>query len=446
MSPESRADRILARIRAIPEGFVQTYGDVDPRAPRLVGRVLATTTEDVPWHRVVRADGSVPMGAHQIELLRAEGVPMRGERVDLGRALWPGRRHRVSCCARALDRAPPRAEIRGAPGRTEGNPMAKLRVMTWNVENFLPVGHEDGPKTEAEFAEKVASLARLIDGQQPDVLTLQEVGDVETLAQLQEGLGHKMPHAQVSAHPDRRGIRCAILSVHDLGDPLDVHGLPDRIRPVQVGDPDEGGEVPTSDHMGRGAIQASFEVGGRQVTVLTAHFKSKLLTYPGKRFQPRDEDERARFGGYALGLREAEAVTVRCHMDAVLAGEGRERAVIFAGDLNDEISAGSTLLVNGPPGSELDSAGFNQKDNGERWRMYNLLLKLAADKRGTRKYRGRFETIDHIFASDFLARKLEAVAVTPEPGGLRSIDEDPSGEQGKPGSDHAAVMATFDLS
>ncbi len=79
--PDSREARVLARVRAIPAGFVSTYGDIDPRAPRLVGRVLATTDEELPWHRVVRADGSLPKGRRQRELLRAEGVPLRGDRV-----------------------------------------------------------------------------------------------------------------------------------------------------------------------------------------------------------------------------------------------------------------------------------------------------------------------------------------------------------------------------
>jgi alkylated DNA nucleotide flippase Atl1 len=76
-SADARTFRILARVRAIPEGFVQTYGDIEPRAPRL-GHVLATAPDDVPWHRVVRADGSVPMGTDQLQRLRHEGVPLRG--------------------------------------------------------------------------------------------------------------------------------------------------------------------------------------------------------------------------------------------------------------------------------------------------------------------------------------------------------------------------------
>ena len=84
---DPRTARIVGRIRAIPEGFVRTYGDIEPGAPRLVGRVLATTHESgIPWFRVVRSDGSVAKGERQLELLRRDGVPLRGDRVDHDRA------------------------------------------------------------------------------------------------------------------------------------------------------------------------------------------------------------------------------------------------------------------------------------------------------------------------------------------------------------------------
>jgi alkylated DNA nucleotide flippase Atl1 len=87
MSSESREARILDAIRAIPEGFVRTYGDVSPGAPRLAGRVLSTVhAPDIPWWRVVRADGSLAAGETQRARLQAEGVPFRPgskARVDL---------------------------------------------------------------------------------------------------------------------------------------------------------------------------------------------------------------------------------------------------------------------------------------------------------------------------------------------------------------------------
>jgi alkylated DNA nucleotide flippase Atl1 len=78
---------ILQRVRAIPPGYVRTYGDVSPGAPRLAGHVLSRIdARDVPWHRVVRADGSLAKGAVQRRLLESEDVPFRGERVVLSSA------------------------------------------------------------------------------------------------------------------------------------------------------------------------------------------------------------------------------------------------------------------------------------------------------------------------------------------------------------------------
>lgn len=78
---------ILDRVRAIPPGYVRTYGDVSPGAPRLAGYVLSRIgAEEAPWHRVVRADGSLAKGPRQRRLLEAESVPFDGERVALSRA------------------------------------------------------------------------------------------------------------------------------------------------------------------------------------------------------------------------------------------------------------------------------------------------------------------------------------------------------------------------
>jgi methylated-DNA-protein-cysteine methyltransferase-like protein len=75
---------VLDRIRATPPGFVRSYGDVSPGAPRFTGAVLARCDDPaLPWHRIVRSDGSLAKGARQRALLEAEGVPFRGERVDM---------------------------------------------------------------------------------------------------------------------------------------------------------------------------------------------------------------------------------------------------------------------------------------------------------------------------------------------------------------------------
>ncbi len=80
----ARAVRVLDRIRSVPEGFVVTYGDVCPEAPRFAGAVLASCDDPtVPWHRVVRAGGALAKGACQRRLLEREGVPFSGIRVDM---------------------------------------------------------------------------------------------------------------------------------------------------------------------------------------------------------------------------------------------------------------------------------------------------------------------------------------------------------------------------
>ena len=86
----TRTEKVLARIRDTPPGFVRAYGDVSPGAPRFAGSVLAACDDpDVPWHRIVRADGSLAKGERQRRLLDAEGVPFKGDRVDMRTARLP---------------------------------------------------------------------------------------------------------------------------------------------------------------------------------------------------------------------------------------------------------------------------------------------------------------------------------------------------------------------
>ena len=78
---------ICDRLRRVPEGFVTTYGDLSPGAPRQAGRALAVSTdEDLPWWRVVHSDGTWVKGARQRRLLEAEGIPIVGARVVMKEA------------------------------------------------------------------------------------------------------------------------------------------------------------------------------------------------------------------------------------------------------------------------------------------------------------------------------------------------------------------------
>lgn len=93
---EAVLERVRAVVRAIPAGETSSYGEVArlaglPGRARLVGRVLAEDGHDLPWHRVLRADGTcAPHIAHeQAARLRVEGVLLvdgRLPRVSTGRA------------------------------------------------------------------------------------------------------------------------------------------------------------------------------------------------------------------------------------------------------------------------------------------------------------------------------------------------------------------------
>jgi methylated-DNA-protein-cysteine methyltransferase-like protein len=86
----SRRDEVLARVRSTPPGFVRTYGDISPGAPRFAGTVLHGNHDPtLPWFRIVRSDGTLTQGDRQRALLEAEGVPFRGARVDMRVARVP---------------------------------------------------------------------------------------------------------------------------------------------------------------------------------------------------------------------------------------------------------------------------------------------------------------------------------------------------------------------
>jgi methylated-DNA-protein-cysteine methyltransferase related protein len=88
--------QILACVESIPEGRVMTYGDVaefvGASSPRIVGRVLALDDGSVPWHRVLRANGTLAehLYTEQRQRLLAEGVRFRGDKVDLAAHRWDG--------------------------------------------------------------------------------------------------------------------------------------------------------------------------------------------------------------------------------------------------------------------------------------------------------------------------------------------------------------------
>ncbi|RSM86884.1 DNA methyltransferase [Kibdelosporangium aridum] len=91
---EQLHERVREVIAGVPQGSVASYGDIAAIAgapsPRLVGRILAEDGHDLPWHRILRSDGTPAphLEEEQLERLRAEGVLADGNRVNMRQYRW----------------------------------------------------------------------------------------------------------------------------------------------------------------------------------------------------------------------------------------------------------------------------------------------------------------------------------------------------------------------
>ena len=95
-------------VRQIPHGRVATYGQIalmlpPPQGvdfesykafgPRWVGGAMAACPDDVPWQRVINAQGRIserPGAERQRTLLESEGVEFVKDRIDLKKYGWRG--------------------------------------------------------------------------------------------------------------------------------------------------------------------------------------------------------------------------------------------------------------------------------------------------------------------------------------------------------------------
>lgn len=316
----------------------------------------------------------------------------------------------------------------------------KLTIATWNVENLFLAGEADGPKDEAAYQAKLASLADTVNRLAPDLLGLQEVGNPEALAGLVDLLDGQW-HTALSTHPDGRRIRVGFLSRKPLTVVADVTAFPADFAPLQTQDTG----VPLN-AMGRGGLAVRLTPKtGHTLLAAVCHLKSKLLTYPGNRHSPRDEGERARYAAYALWRRGAEAATMRALADELLDGDGRTRDVVVMGDLNDTPQAATTQILYGPPGSQIGTGGFTRPDNGDAARLWNLAPLIPEKQRFSRVFEGQGELIDHLLVSHALLARVDTDQVfTGADGPLPSVNGQPAERRGAPGSDHAPVVARLD--
>ncbi len=310
--------------------------------------------------------------------------------------------------------------------------MISFACCTWNVENLFRPGEGDGPGDEGLYRAKVAFLAGELRALGADVVALQEVGSDEALLELQAEADY--PHAAVSSHPDRRGIRVAFLSRLKPSWSGELASFPEqallRLRAEGVG---EGIDLT---RMGRGALGIEVRRSGERIRLVTAHLKSKLVTYPGGRFAPADEYERARGTARALLRRGAEAAALRAWTVPML--EGNDRRLVLLGDLNDEPRAVTSQILAGP-----SDRSISHPDKLDDVRLYNLADEIPEGRRYSRIHDKRPELIDHILVTKRMVFELERA--DSHVSGISPVGDDPRVRQREVVPDHALVFARFAL-
>jgi endonuclease/exonuclease/phosphatase family metal-dependent hydrolase len=325
-----------------------------------------------------------------------------------------------------------------------------FKLTTWNIENlFRPL--PTAPKRQRlAYDAKLAFLSHTLDTLAPDVVGLQEVGSPQALNDLRNELGNSFPFSRVGIQ-DGRGISVAFLSKLPFDEEQDITLFPGPVASLSVRD--VSGRPCTA--MGRGALRVRVTKGPFTTDILNVHLKSKLLSFPsptgGTAFSTLDEDLRARVAAVALLRRAAEATTVRLAANDIIVGN-RVNALAVLGDFNDGPSAATTQILQGPNGSEIDTAGFDRPDAADDSRLWNLAPCIPAERRFSRIHHGQGELLDQIFVSEEyfprdapdgtrrLPVKVDSLIET-----IRSIGDNPRARVAELQPDHAPVSAAFEF-
>lgn len=313
-----------------------------------------------------------------------------------------------------------------------------ITITTWNVQNLA--------KRDLAFADKLDFLVGTLQALGSDVVALQEILDLNALQDLATRLGFQ----HVAATPDGRGNRVAFLTRNVLARPPQQIDQWQLAQGVEVRDFDSNGAIDILPRFPRPAFQITVAHEGGEIDIVTAHLKSKLLTFGGN-FSTTNETLRARTAYFALERRAAEATSLREHVTSLLSAG---RKVVVLGDLNDGPEAATTQILYGPPGSQPrdpDDAthvhgAFQRADAQDGQRLFNVTKLVPEDLRWSRRHNGQNELLDHILTSEGLMPRVNGLRRVPT---MSILNEDtpnmigPHPTVGGVVPDHAPVTATF---
>lgn len=275
---------------------------------------------------------------------------------------------------------------------------APFRIASYNVKNLFddiddPNTADEGTPAKPKAEQK--ALAAVIDASDVDVLSLQEVENLEVLTEFRDthGLAEEYPHLVLIEGNDRRGIDVALMSKYPI---TNVKSHKDEVF-----------EVPGQEPRGflRDLLQADIEVPQYgPVRFFSAHLASKIG------------------GDRADAMREAEAKAARAIIKEEVRDFPGQRYVVM-GDFNDTPDSKAVSILR-----HKDEDGWGLVDG---FRENPEAVSYPTSEKTAKKW--GYKRIDHILLSPEMAATQVSSSVFQHP-------------RSEAASDHWMVTAGFQQS
>jgi uncharacterized protein len=346
------------------------YGTLKLAADRLF-RPTNAPVDDQERTVLMLDDGSYRAFPSPIPYLDAHGTRRVGSRVE---GLTGVLAHAFDAYRLHPTREPRFADANPRPGPLPA-PGERLRVATFNVENYFITLGQRGAANAEELERQRAKLAAAVEGLEADILALVEVeNDPRALADLVEQLSERtgIRYRAVGGSADRGSDAIKLALIY----------RPDRVEAVSELHADNS---PTHHRPPLGAFFRSLD-GGPAFGVVTAHFKSKT------RCPPRGDTDRGQ--GCWNQRRVEQAQAMNAFLARLAAAEGHERLLLI-GDLNAYGAEDPIQTLTGEGLVDL------------------LARELPPERRYSYVFRGESGYLDHALASPDLAAAVAEIRPWP---------------------------------
>ena len=325
--------------------------------------------------------------------------------------------------------------------------MTELRIATFNLENF----DETPDGTRPSLADRIALMRPQVQRLRAGIACFQEVhgqerpGQPRSLIALRELLtGTDLEGAElVSTKPKNEGVyneRNLVIATHlpVLGRQQlrnDLVAAP-VYRRLTAKPPDQ---FPVEINVERPILYAEIEAGGVPLHVINVHLKSKIPSdIPGQTVDAytwRSADSWAEGAFISSMKRMAQALEVRRLVDQILDRDAQARIVV-AGDFNAAPEEVPVLAIRG-----------QVEDTGNGALAGRVLVPIEStvpqSSRYTLFHQGRGEMLDHMLVTRNLLAFYRGSEIHNEV--LHDESQSFATDVKFPESDHAPVVATFDL-